>query len=813
MRVIAPLVALMGVVGSLAAPTSLTARMPACPPVAPNTACCLLSDSADHASEAYSVMIGRSFAGGAGCEPIRQTINQHIGYDIGPMACEPAAKDNTYLSFSAGPVNDLSSNERVLAGLQEAYPMVPFTGEQTCQIMSTKVKSRDVIPGAAKCSLSQDGEKEKYDVEVGMPFNDGAKCNAVHKTLRASMDDINHWSCEINGRGSTHLEFSAGRAGNHDDNERVQDALFKAYPNLIELVECKVPMEKRDTAAIPPDSATCYLEAGEDYEAYDLFIGRPFAVGSGCKPIEKTISDAIGYHVALTCENAGNDNTHLGFKAGKAGDDEDNSKVMAALNEAYPTVDFPITCIVPGSKLKARDAGDDNTPIPENATACWPSNNGGSFERYEILIGRDFNDGAGCEAIKKTLADHVGYAVKDWECETCHEYAGTHLGFSAGTPGSVEDNEKVIAGLHEAYPMVDFEHDLHHSGTSVGCRIPENPEKKLKARDSAACRTGLDILHDKRNYDILIPRPFMNGAGCNAILNTITAHASTVDGWICEGDDSSGTHLNFYAGAALNPDDNLAVIAALEESYTGTDFDSCEMSESCEKKLLSRDPRIAENTAVCTITAKQAAFPAIGTSFQFRVQAGRSFNKGKGCDPIKKTLTEMIPNFDYNHYTCDDDENGDTLLQFGVLNADVDGNINKALGTAYPDVQFEFEKYCHDVDYEKLKARQDGQIELNTATCDAQYLGGGGSSSFVTEYLYTVHIGRSFNGGGGCDTIWDTLVDVCNDCFSNYDCDHDDFGDTILTLVVTDASPEHDVLNRGLAIAYPDIPFIQDDIC
>lgn len=90
----------------------------------------------------------------------------------------------------------------------------------------------------------------------------------------------------------------------------------------------------------------------------------------------------------------------------------------------------------------------------------------------------------------------------------------------------------------------------------------------------------------------------------------------------------------------------------------------------------------------------------------------------------------------------------------------------------------------------------------NTATCKLTY------GSWYGEYDLT--IGRPYDDGKGCKSIWVNFLDVGMNPLKGRKCENDGTGNT--RLVFRQAAETKNV-NKALQKSYPMVPFVKNNIC
>ncbi|KAF2170643.1 hypothetical protein M409DRAFT_51648 [Zasmidium cellare ATCC 36951] len=202
----------------------------------------------------WQVHVGVSFNSGDGCKPILATMLKWAG-NVGffmesSYLCEDDGFGDTLLSFVAGDARHTEeTNEWIIEGLQEAYPMILFKDDHICVIEPAEglVEDKRSTPthrkrlespieaNAGTCAnhVYEDGRnREAYEIFIGWPWNYGYGCEPVRNTLHSSIPapGIMEWYCLDDGSGNTRLPFEVNRI--HQDEGRIDEALAIAYPDV-----------------------------------------------------------------------------------------------------------------------------------------------------------------------------------------------------------------------------------------------------------------------------------------------------------------------------------------------------------------------------------------------------------------------------------------------------------------------------------------------------------------------------------------------------------------------------------------------------
>ncbi|KAF2170644.1 hypothetical protein M409DRAFT_51649 [Zasmidium cellare ATCC 36951] len=313
----------------------------------PDTGTCFAYNSPLNSYNRYEIKVGRPYIRGEGCEPIKDTLIEHIGAVAKWVCTADGGDDSTILTFIAGTGDVDEDNAKVMDTLHVAYPMVAFDGD-SCIVKPVKkpLASRST-PDYATCSTDPDfaTSKQAYSIILGRPYIEGLGCEPIEATLIEHTGDVVDWHCDDDGHGGTHIAFQSGPSFDWDANMKVLDALHEAYPMVTFDDLCvAVPVKQRSLSErIPLDSGKCFrcnyphVEEG----SYLVDVGRPYNQGAGCDPVKTTLIEHIGRVVEYNCVDDGEGGTTLRFFAGtNATTEHDNIKVFVALEEAYPTVSF-----------------------------------------------------------------------------------------------------------------------------------------------------------------------------------------------------------------------------------------------------------------------------------------------------------------------------------------------------------------------------------------------------------------------------------------------------------------------------------------
>ena len=91
----------------------------------------------------------------------------------------------------------------------------------------------------------------------------------------------------------------------------------------------------------------------------------------------------------------------------------------------------------------------------------------------------------------------------------------------------------------------------------------------------------------------------------------------------------------------------------------------------------------APPTAKCTATNHANTNALVLTSYVVEIEI--PFNNGSGCDAVQGTIHDAV-GADLQGWDCEGDDDGNTVLVFGVSPVGKDDDVNRGLGEAYPAV-------------------------------------------------------------------------------------------------------------------------------
>lgn len=341
------------------------------------------------------------------------------------------------------------------------------------------------------------------------------------------------------------------------------------------------------------DTAICKTlpDLASSAQGYEVQVSRSFIDGLGCEPIKATITEKVGNVTDWHCDEGTADislKTVLRFAVGGMNNTVDNTKLIEALQEAYPTVPFQEngickidstesseqTPVASTSSAVSITSTISSTPtatgLTANAVSCyshWDLNS--TTQYYHVIIGVPLNDRVGCDPIKEAIERNAA-PPQDWHCDANGQYDNnTLLSFKAGPNNDTSANEKVIQVLQNSYPMVD-------AGKFQACSIEEQTPQDSSSPtafmgfNTANCHTGYDAKTDQRFYNTTVGRPYLNksGRGCEKIFSIIGDMSTVPTEWHCDPSfNGTNTVISFVVGHAKDIDMNGKVVAALRKAY------------------------------------------------------------------------------------------------------------------------------------------------------------------------------------------------------------------------------------------------------